>query len=308
MPCYFPMEGFPSVQANANGKNPISFTRPAGYTGESISIPCGQCIGCRLERSRQWALRCVHESSLHEFNSFLTLTYRPEEIPVNGDLVKPDLQKFIKRLRKRLPGVQLRYFACGEYGESLENSLNGKLGHPHYHICLFGYDFPDKELWSRRNGFNYYRSPLLENLWPFGFSIIGDLTFETAAYTARYVCKKHLGKDSDFYDCVDDSTGEIFRLTPEFAVMSLKPGIGRGWFEKYHSDTDKDYLTLNGVKMSLPKYYDKLLEMDDEIEYSLRVQKRVEKASEKIGEDYFDRLRDGNKIKLKKATQLVRDL
>ena len=120
-------------------------------------MPCGQCIGCRLERSRQWAIRCVHEASLWPDNCFVTLTFDDDNIISSGSLVKADFQKFMKRLRKRF-GKGVRYFHCGEYGDLL--------GRPHHHACLFNFSFPDRYLWSSSGGVNLYRSPTLEELWP----------------------------------------------------------------------------------------------------------------------------------------------
>jgi hypothetical protein len=101
----------------------------------TLELPCGQCIGCRLERSRQWAMRCLHESSLYDRNAFVTLTYDDEHLPPGGSLNYPDFQRFMKRLRKNSKSP-IRFYMGGEYGESTLR--------PHFHVCLFGYDFPDK--------------------------------------------------------------------------------------------------------------------------------------------------------------------
>ena len=211
MPCYHPMQGYPSSEKNANGKNPIAFKRPHNFQGDPIEIPCGKCIGCRLERSRQWALRCIHEAQLYENNCFLTLTYAPENIPPYGSLQLRDWQTFMKRYREKFSGITIRFFMCGEYGENLEHSKNGKLGHPHYHACIFNHDFSDKRIHSRRDGIDLYTSPTLSKLWPHGYSTIGDVTFDSAAYVARYVLKKQLGKNSRSHTDRDWETNQ-FRL------------------------------------------------------------------------------------------------
>lgn len=157
----------------------------------------------------------------------------------------------MKRLRKHF-GSGVRFYMCGEYGDELDR--------PHYHACLFGVDFSsDRKLWRNRQGFKLYRSPTLEILWPFGHSTIGDLTFETAAYTARYVMKKVTGDQSDeHYRRVDPETGEVLQLVPEFNKMSLRPGIGAAFLEKYQGDIyPHDYVVVNGVKTKPPRYYDK---------------------------------------------------
>ena len=106
-----------------------------------------------------------------------------------------------------------------------------------------------------------YRSATLEKLWPFGFSSVGEVTFESAAYVARYILKKINGDLADeHYKFIDTETGEITHRRPEFTKMSLKPGIGAGWFEKWHGDVyPNDYVITRGAKSRPPKYYDSLL-------------------------------------------------
>ena len=128
----------------------------AGVEG-TLELPCGQCIGCRLERSRQWAMRCLHEASLHDFNAFITLTYSDSNLPPGGSLHYTDFQLFMKRLRKRA-GMPVRFYCGGEYGES------GTV-RPHFHACLFGYDFPDKVFYKKTgSGERIYTSKLLESV------------------------------------------------------------------------------------------------------------------------------------------------
>jgi len=133
----------------------VGFRSEIGF--KQFVLPCGRCIGCRLERSRQWAVRMMHEASLHQDNCFITLTYDNEHLPKNASLVKRDFQLFMKRLRKAYPAVRIRFFHCGEYGE--------QYGRPHYHAILFGFDFPDKYFLGKRNQFPVWRSASLERLW-----------------------------------------------------------------------------------------------------------------------------------------------
>ena len=172
MPCYHPISAWQLLNVRtAKGKPSISFKDPfvkASPDRVGIKVPCGQCIGCRLERSRQWAIRCVHEASLHDANSFITLTYRPDELPPDGSLQKSHFQKFMKRLRKRILPKLIRFFHCGEYGD--------KGARPHYHACVFGYDFPDKKLYTVRDGVRLYVSEELQEVWPLGFSTVGDVS------------------------------------------------------------------------------------------------------------------------------------
>lgn len=311
MPCTHPLKAYRSSKRNPSGKYGIVFSSKDGNPDSLIELPCGQCIECRLERSRQWALRCVHEASLYEDNCFITLTYSQENMPPNGNLQLEDFQKFMKRLRKAYTGRTIRYYMCGEYGENLEYSRNGKFGHPHYHACLFNLDFQDKEPYSEREGVVLYTSKQLQELWPYGFVTVGEVTFESAAYTARYVMKKQLGKNaSEHYSIIDQTTGEyLFSMRPEFTTMSRRPGIGKGWYEKYKGDLEKDFITSRGIKMKPPKFYDGLLEQEDPVRYQEVKQKRMEEA--KTDEDPYEisrRQRDRNLIMQKKTKLLPRDI
>lgn len=246
MACYHPLSAYRDPETGQIRILDARFDR----ADANLTLPCGQCQGCRLERSRQWAVRVMHEASLYPVNSFVTLTYNDENLKPSLDY--SDFQKFMKRLRKSSDS-NIRFYMCGEYG-----SLNMR---PHFHACLFNCDFPDKVVWQKQRGNYIYRSEKLESLWPFGFSSIGELTFQSAAYVARYVMKKQTGFNSEqHYQSVDPETGEVIQLVPEFNKMSLKPGIGAEWFKKYQSDVyPNDYLVVNGVKTRPPRYYDKLL-------------------------------------------------
>lgn len=262
MSCYFPLNAY-----RCQGL-PVSFKPMAGWS--SIKLPCGQCVGCRLERSRQWAVRCMHESRLYERNCFITLTYNDQNLPSDRGLHYGDFQKFMKRLRFSFKGHRpfadgtrpIRFYMCGEYGENF--------GRPHFHACIFNFDFEDKKLWMTTDSKSkLYRSASLEELWPFGFSSIGDVNFQSAAYVARYIMKKINGRNAHRH-YVNPETGEI--LSPEFTKMSLKPGIGAGWFSQYKDDVYKfnsdgsvaqDSIFVNGKNVKPPRYYDDLLRASD---------------------------------------------
>lgn len=216
-----------------------------------LQLPCGQCIECRLERSRQWAMRCMHEAKMHKDNCFLTLTYKPECLPERGQLVYSDFQKFMKRFRKRFG--KCKYYMCGEYGD--EN------WRPHFHACVFGVDLPDKRPFkTTQSGEVLYRSDILDKLWPYGIASVGSVTFQSAAYVARYCVQKRTGKEADSYYARVDENGR-YQLEPEFNHMSLKPAIGSAFLEKYWADVfPHDYVVVNGSPCKVPKYYVKLLE------------------------------------------------
>lgn len=242
MPCYHPLKAMRS----SGGVQVL----PATATLFNLQLPCGQCVGCRLERSRQWAMRCIHEASLHKDNVFITLTYDDANCP--DGLEHRHFQLFMKRLRKIRPNV--RYYMCGEYGENF--------GRPHFHAILFNCAFPDATLWKRTTSNSLiYRSATLEALWPFGYSSFGGVTFESAAYVSRYVMKKITGKPADaHYTSVNTYTAEVFTRRPEYNRMSLKPGIGATWYDKYASDVfPHDRVIRDGTPSKPPRYYDKLL-------------------------------------------------
>jgi len=246
MPCYHPLTAYKGKPTDS-GKNLIVFSRPSSWRGVSINLPCGQCVGCRLERSRQWAVRCVHEASLYEENSFLTLTYDDEHLPKNLSLVKSDFQKFMKILRKSIAPKRVRYYHCGEYGE--------EYGRPHYHALLFGYSPPDRKYFSGKDERRLFTSDDLSRMWSKGFVVIGEVTFESAAYVARYVMKKVTGdRAKEFY-------GE---RAPEYSTMSRRPGIGKGWFDKFKSDVyPVDRVVVRSVPTRPPRFYDTLLGRED---------------------------------------------
>lgn len=263
MPCFNPVRGWRAKNVNESGKRSIVFKIDQGFEDLPVEIPCGQCIGCRLERSRQWAIRCVHEASLWENNCFITLTYNDDNLPENNSLVLRDFQLFMKSLRKKY-GPGIRYFQCGEYGE--QNSR------PHYHACIFNHDFTDKKVWKIHNGFRLYTSDALSKLWPYGYSIIGDVTFESASYVARYILKKITGPNSEnHYD----------GRKPEFVTMSRRPGIGKGWYEKYKTDLfPHDKCVINGKEVTVPKFYQNNFELDDQDTHKKLKAIRTKKAKE----------------------------
>jgi len=297
MPCYHPITAYRSPRCvdAKSGKAKLFFKeiKVKAWPGyETLQVPCGQCIGCRLERSRQWAIRCVHESKLYEDNCFITLTYSSEFLPKDGSLDKSAFQKFMKRLRKYIAPKRVRFFHCGEYGD--------KGGRPHYHACLFGYDFPDKEFYSERDGCRLYISPLLQELWPFGYSTVGAVTFESAAYVARYIMKKING---------DPAKAHYAGRSPEYTTMSRRPGVGKGWYTEFREDVFPcDNVVLRGKVMRPPKFYDRCFEVDSPDEFVKIKSKRKAKALECADDNTPERLKVKEVCKRSQCSQLKRGI
>lgn len=310
MPCLHLLKGYRSRTVNPSGKRSIVFNPSEGFKDMPVDVPCGQCIECRLDRSREWAIRCVHEASLHEANSFVTLTYNDEHLPKDKSLVKAHMQKFFKRLRWKFAekhnndlGIEqknIRYYYCGEYGE--------KNDRPHYHACLFNCHFPDKTLWRTINGNRLYLSKTLSELWPFGFSTIGDVTFESAAYVARYITKKVTGKPALYHYTDFDSKGEIrSERLPEYTNMSKRPAIAKEWYAKFKADVyPYDFVVINEKKLKPPRYYDKLYDHHEPGEMAKTKGKRKEQAKKHAPNNTPDRIEIREECKLEKFSRLKR--
>lgn len=273
MACYYPLTGY---QQRVGA--PLSFSPPA-LIARVVTVPCGQCHGCRVDKAVSMAVRCMHEASLYKDNQFVTLTYR--ENPYT--LIPRDLQLFLKRLRQVQP---FRFYGCGEYGE--------KNSRPHYHLLLFGFPCRDRYKWRKsESGFQLYRSPALEAVWHHGSVEVGDVSFESAAYCARYAMKKLTGKDAGpVREIMDITTGEILKREHEFARMSLKPGIGARWYERYWKDVyPRGYVVSNGRKVKPPKYYDLKFELQSPEDYA-----KVKLMRAKAADAHFE---DGSPSRLR---------
>jgi len=277
MACYSPLKGF----KNSNGA--LVFKRSQHTIGK-MEVACGQCLGCRLDKSLMWAMRIVHESHLHKHtngNCFVTFTYRSEKectdeqfknhyyVPEDYSLNYHHFRDFIKRLRRHFnptdedgelkkPYQTIRYFHCGEYGD--ENLR------PHYHACLFNIEFDDVHVYSQQEGLTTYESETLQKLWPYGFCTIGELNFETASYTAGYILKKITGNEALETYLRSDDYGVAYWVKPPYITMSLKPGIGSEFYEKYKTDffpSDESPVPGKGIIKKVPRYYETILQHSD---------------------------------------------
>lgn len=277
MSCYHPVPAYKSKFLNPEtGKHVLRFnlTDPDPSKWEPVMLPCGQCIGCRMEYSRQWANRCMLELQSHDSAFFCTFTYDDDHVPRSwypdpetGEalpsltLSKRDFQLLMKRVRRRFPDDHIRFFACGEYGS--------KTFRPHYHAILFGLHLNDLKVYKtvREGGqlYTYYNSPKLQSCWldsddkPIGFVVVGEVTWESCAYTARYIMKKLKGKEADFY--------EKHGIQPEFTLMSRRPGIAHDYYGQHSELFDSDFICIStpngGRKFRPPRYFEKLFELDE---------------------------------------------
>lgn len=271
MACYHPIE--------------VGILRKQVYGGrrrrDLQRVPCGTCLGCRAEQARQWSVRILHEMQMHDAAWFLTLTYSDEELPENGSLYPQDFREFIKAVRRDYPPQRISYYGCGEYGSFTQR--------PHYHAVLFGADFLDKRPLRTANGNPVWRSATLERYWPHGLSEFGTVTAASAAYVAGYVRKKITrSQDPDAYERVDDETGQLVQIEPEFARMSLKPALGRRWLEKYWQDVyPADMVVVDGFEGKPPRYYDKWLE-EHQPEMAMLVRERRIQAADELSRYTLD--------------------
>jgi len=221
----------------------------------------------------------MHETKMHEQNCFVTLTYNPKNLPANGTLVVDDVQRFLKRLRKKLEPKKIRFFLCGEYGE--------KLARPHYHLIIFGHDFEDKKEVS--GGVNpLFESETLDKIWGLadpGMCKIGSVTFESACYVANYATKKITNKHE--YRDVDGriwpSADQHYQgRKPEFLCMSRRPGVGKTWYEKFNGDVfPSDEVIVRGKTARPPRYYSNLYKESEPEKYE-KIKARREAAADHL--------------------------
>lgn len=316
MSCFYPVKIwvlFPHLRGQALQSvlhQPVFASKAIGDMYVEKTRPCGICIECKLKKSVYTATRCVHESKMHDNNAFLTLTYSDENLPgphhqkMNDGTIKyfadlslctDDLQKFWKKYRKHLGEQKIKYYASGEYGDG----GGDRLINPHYHAIVFGHDFPDKEYYKKNeNGDILYTSPTLTKMWGHGHAVLGDVTFESAAYVARYTLKKIYGDDA-----IEHYNGRM----PERSWSSQ--GLAESWFEKYGSDVyPRDEIILSGGRrLSPPPYYDKLLLKYDPDKYAELLNKRAEyKINNKINNFALDRFYENGNPRVRTVSDSVR--
>lgn len=273
MPCFHPIKGYRLNDGGVtlDGQDP---RRAIGQTGDNLaSVPCGQCLGCLMRRTRDWAIRMRHEAKSHKRNCFLTLTYDGEHLPADGSLDLVHWQRFADRMRKRMGAF--RYYHCGEYGPQTLR--------PHYHACVFGLDFSSdwRPTARSKSGELMYESKVLEELWPMGYATAQPFTEATAAYTAGYVVEKaEFAHWCATHEKVNPHTGEVWEVRPAYATMSKRPGIGSEWLKKYADDIYlEDFaISASGQRARPPRYYDRKLKEEDPERFAEVEARRREKA------------------------------
>lgn len=277
---------------------------------EYVQVPCGQCEGCQEAYSKEWAIRCLLESYTHEHNYFLTLTYDDEHLPIaeymvdkdtgeiyededglwqylGGTLQPRDMDLFLKKLRKfyeyenKKTGYYLgykhtgtRFYYCGEYGE-----ISGRA---HYHMLTFNMPIKPEDLKVYRintDGSIYYTCEWLTKMWNKGYVVIGEINWDTCAYTARYVMKKlkHMPKE-EYY-----KLGKI----PEFVRMSRRPGIAREAYKEAYFENDE--IIYKGHRENItsakpPRYFDKIYDIEnhEEMDKIKNRRKALAEASQRV--------------------------
>lgn len=272
-----------SVGFQSDGKTLCWSPKKASKEYAKFQLPCGQCLECRLDYARQWAIRCVHEAKMHEKNSFITLTYSDEHLS-SPKLVYSDFQNFMKRLRKT-QNDPIGVFVTGEYGE--------KNKRPHWHACLFNWRPNDGvPKYSNGRGDQIYESPTLSRIWGNGIADYGQVTFLSAGYVARYAAKKLVhGKDQDHdYQPI--------------SKKSSKHAIGKKWLEAFWPDVfSRGKMVLRDSESTIPRYYEKWLKQhhgDAWLYYVTHVKSSIIRRAQQKSEDenrrYFENLWRRNAI------------
>lgn len=255
-----------NYEFNEKGKKKLIWNQKFNKYLPSIIIPCGKCIECMFRYSNEWALRIMLESTLHKDTCMITLTYDDDHISFDGSLVPRDMTLFIKRLRKSLKDIKIRYFYCGEYGK--------KLSRPHYHIIIFGWIPKDLDKFFVKKNHQVYISNFVSKIWKNGFVTVEDLNINSARYCAKYLQKLQIPKD--------------FNLIKPFTRMSNRPGISFGFFDSKIYDVDEIY--YDGKSYPVFRYFDKIAERNG-IDLTFIKEKRIDSFQlfrrNEIELDYF---------------------
>lgn len=332
MPCYHPITAYDVTDkyfTNSEKRKIVFHVHPRLHmelsrAGRVIQIPCGQCIGCRLAYSRDWANRCMLELPYYDQSWFVTLTYDDAHVPKTwtvdketGEVVAPamslrsrDLQLFLKQVRYRFPDDRIRFFGAGEYGD---NSLR-----PHYHIIIFGLHLQDLQPYKKSVlGFQYFNSDALSRCWidgtdgsQRGYVVVGSVSWDTCAYVARYILKKQKGATASLYSDLG--------IEPEFSRMSLKPGIGTQYYRDHPEIMKFDKINVcapsGGRSFTHPHILRRMYEIDDPSgAFELSERRRLNAIDNSILKksltdmDYYDIIQSDEARKIRSLKALFRE-
>ncbi|MGL4388188.1 MAG: rolling circle replication-associated protein, partial [Brevinema sp.] len=230
------------------------------YAG--LSVPCRNCIECKISRSDEWETRIDNEWQTWEHGVFLTLTYDEIKIPKNYSLVKRDLQNFFKRLRYYLKKRKIKYFACGEYGKRKQR--------PHYHAILLGVSKEEHELRVCPKGGYWIEKGILKDSWDKGIIHVGDITSDSIGYVTHYIDKKLTGKLAEV-NYMDKGRDPPFQLQSQ--------GFGLDYAKKNEKQIKEHlFIPRKGQKKPVPLYYRTKLGIKDDP----RIQQMAINKQEKI--------------------------
>lgn len=280
-------------------------------------IPCGRCIGCRLDKSRDWANRGYLEASMYpDKNWFVTLTYddkfltTPESITTTNDityteldelewkgtLVPAELKQFMKNFRQIMKREYnqdgIRFMACGEYGEEGRR--------PHYHLIIFNADLPSETFYAPHVNFQKntsWKNTIIERAWgrddkkhkeAKGICDISEANWNNIAYTARYITKKQYGKEAEDFYAAQGEEIEFFRTSNGGGIKDPKNnpgGIGKPYYDLHKEEIYKiDKILIRNKKgshwVTPPKYFDDLYERECPEAFEEIKKRRRKKAAE----------------------------
>lgn len=255
-------------------------------------VPCGKCMPCRIRRASEWAVRLTQEYAENPGGGlFATFTYDNEHLPEKGSLEKREYQLLIKRIRKEVSPLKIKYYGCGEYGE--------ERGRPHYHAIIFGLRCSEES------------KELLTKCWGKGLVNLGTVTYNSCRYVAEYISKGMMVGSSVYQLQLDGKE-------PPFALMSQ--GIGKSYVEKNKKQIIENIgVKLQGKEVGLPRYYRKILGLDKEqlAEKAIinqekelkRLMKQCKGDESKVYERHVSELKQRlNKLKKKKELKRARDV
>ena len=241
----------------------------SGYLYNYDEIPCGHCLGCRLDHAKEWSNRIEMELAKHPYNNwFLTITYDEEHVPLS--VSKRDVQLFIKKVRKLAP---LRYFLASEYGP--------RTLRPHYHMILLNHNIGKAKRWDKQ----LVECLDLEKIWGKGRILGAEANSATVAYTTAYTVKKAYELDKDWPSWMEKP----------FILMSRRPGLGSEFIEtKLDETSEEGKIYINGRKR-MPRYMKNKLEKKDPEKL-----KAIQDANKRTAEQYHNQ--DMSQFATKRAT------